>query len=167
MLHQVGPATPPPQASFPLFVSASSAPPSHTFESKLKVLQIQMKAEKNKTLMSEEVIKGLKSDKAHLQQEVARLKELLAQKTEKQVKTGKLQDAICNQDTKLYLGLTFKKQRCSRSHLNIYFIYLDEMTEDKNCPLPPMDGYPECKGKLKVTYLSFLIFFNIYLPMEN
>lgn len=76
------------------------------------MLQIQMKAEENKTQMREEAIKGLNSDKLLLQQEVAHLKELLAQKTEKQVKTGKHHDKynICNQKTKIHFGLTFKKR---------------------------------------------------------
>lgn len=35
-----------------------------------------------------------------------------------------------------------------RTLIDVYF--LDEMIADENCPLPPMDGYPECKKKVEV-----------------
>lgn len=39
-------------------------------------------------------------------------------------------------------------------HFIIIFIFIfldDQIEEGENCPLPPMDGYPECQGKIKVT----------------
>lgn len=57
-------------------------------ERELKALQIQMKEEENKTKIREEMIQELNSDNLKMEEELAHLKELLAQKN-KQDKTGK------------------------------------------------------------------------------
>lgn len=58
----------------------------------LRAPQIEMEAEEKKTQMSDEIIKGLRSDKLRLQQKVAHLEELLKQQAEEkqvqQVKPG-------------------------------------------------------------------------------
>lgn len=72
----------------PLPVPASQGPLLHSYEREIKALQIQMKEEENKTKVREEMIKRLNSDKVKLEQQVAKLEELLAQK-ETQAKRGK------------------------------------------------------------------------------
>lgn len=120
----------------------------HSYERAFKALKIQMEAEENKTAKMEEAIKGLRSNKLQLEQEVAHLKKLLAQKAEKH--TNK-----CKQTA----GQQWQKKKNSWLQLNQKFwslkepwrkhLFLDEIN-DEDCPLPPMDGYPECQGKLKV-----------------
>ncbi|KAM6979069.1 alpha-1,6-mannosylglycoprotein 6-beta-N-acetylglucosaminyltransferase A-like isoform 1-T2 [Tautogolabrus adspersus] len=82
-------------------------------------LQIKMEAEKEKGRMREDMIKELRSDKLVLQQHVVKLEELLKMQAEKA--ENKVQPIKSDEQIK----------------------------EDDNCPLPPMDGYPDCKGKLK------------------
>lgn len=54
----------------------------HNYEREFKALKIQMEAEENKTEKMEETINGLSSNKLQLEQEVAHLKDVLAQKAE-------------------------------------------------------------------------------------
>lgn len=120
----------------------------HNYEREFKALKIQMEAEGNKTEKMEEMIKGLSSNKVQLEQEVAHLKELLAQKAEKHTSKGKQTTGQQWQKKNSWLHLNQKFWSLKepwRKHL-----FLDEIIEDKDCPLPPMDGYPECQGKLKV-----------------
>ncbi|XP_034549996.1 alpha-1,6-mannosylglycoprotein 6-beta-N-acetylglucosaminyltransferase A-like [Notolabrus celidotus] len=96
-----------------------SPPPLKDYKEELTALQIKMEAEKVKGQTREEMIIELRSDKLQLQQQLAKLEELLklqAQREEKKVQQLKSDDQI---------------------------------KEDKNCPFPPMDGFPECKNKLK------------------
>ncbi|CAJ1078832.1 alpha-1%2C6-mannosylglycoprotein 6-beta-N-acetylglucosaminyltransferase A-like [Xyrichtys novacula] len=94
-------------------------PPLKGHKEEFTALQIQMEAEKEKGKVREEMIKELRSDKLQLQQQVAQLEELL--KLQAQQKEPKVQQVKND----------------------------DEILVDKNCPLPPLDGYPACKGKLK------------------
>ncbi|XP_041806295.1 alpha-1,6-mannosylglycoprotein 6-beta-N-acetylglucosaminyltransferase A-like [Chelmon rostratus] len=89
------------------------------YKGELKALQIKTEAEKEKEQMKDDMIKELRSDKLQLQQEVTRLGDLL----------------------KLQMATEEKKCQNVKSD--------DNIQEDKNCPLPPMDGYPECRGKVK------------------
>ncbi|XP_056245621.1 alpha-1,6-mannosylglycoprotein 6-beta-N-acetylglucosaminyltransferase A-like [Seriola aureovittata] len=93
--------------------------PLRDYKAELKTLQIEMETEKEKGKMRNEMIKELRSDKVHLQQQVAYLEELLKLQAENREKT--IQQAKSE----------------------------DQIKEDENCPLPLMDGYPDCKGKLK------------------
>ncbi|XP_070770375.1 alpha-1,6-mannosylglycoprotein 6-beta-N-acetylglucosaminyltransferase A-like isoform X2 [Enoplosus armatus] len=95
-------------------------PPSlKDYKEELQALQIKMEAEKEKGQMREEMIKELRSDKLQLQQQVAHLDELLKLQAQKDEKKVQQVNSV------------------------------DEIKEDGNCQLPPMDGYPECKRKLK------------------
>ncbi|KAK2839551.1 hypothetical protein Q5P01_013291 [Channa striata] len=82
------------------------------YKVELQALQIKMEAEGEKEQMRDEMIKELRSDKVHLQQQVVHLEDLLKLKAEKDAED-------------------------------------DQVKGGEQCPLPPMDGYPECKGKLK------------------
>lgn len=115
-------------------------PVVRNYEREFKAIQMQMKEEENKTKMEEEMIKGLNSDKLKLEQEVAQLKELLVQK-EKEAKTSKKA-----------AGHHLPPVENRRNQKNPFkCLFSDEMNEDKNCSLPPMDGYPECQKKIQVT----------------
>ncbi|XP_028993236.1 alpha-1,6-mannosylglycoprotein 6-beta-N-acetylglucosaminyltransferase A-like isoform X2 [Betta splendens] len=87
-----------------------SAPsPLKDYKGEWRVLQIKLEAEEEKAQMRDTMIKELRSDKLHLQEQVVHLEELL------KLKAGE-----------------------------------DAQSDDQdNCPLPPMDGHPECIGKLK------------------
>ncbi|XP_071328726.1 alpha-1,6-mannosylglycoprotein 6-beta-N-acetylglucosaminyltransferase A-like [Trachinotus anak] len=97
----------------------SVPPPLRDYKAELQILQIKMEAEEKKGQMKNEMIEELRSDKLHLQQQVAQLEELLKLQMEKREKT----DQQAKSD--------------------------DQIKEDENCPLPPMEGYPDCKHKLK------------------
>ncbi|XP_047456144.1 alpha-1,6-mannosylglycoprotein 6-beta-N-acetylglucosaminyltransferase A-like isoform X1 [Mugil cephalus] len=97
----------------------SPAPPVKDYKAELLALQIKMEAEKGEAKLKDDMIKELRSDKLHLLQQVAHLEELL----------------------KLHMEREEKKSQSVNSD--------DQIIEDKNCPLPPMDSYPECLGKLK------------------
>ncbi|XP_042350899.1 alpha-1,6-mannosylglycoprotein 6-beta-N-acetylglucosaminyltransferase A-like [Plectropomus leopardus] len=99
--------------------SASPPPPLRDYKEELQSLRIKMEAEKEKGEMRDEMIKELRSDKLHLQQQVAHLEELLKLQAEKK-------------------EMTLQQVKTD-----------DKIEEDKNCPLPPLDGYPDCMGKLK------------------
>lgn len=129
----------------------------HNCEKEFKVLKSQMEAEENKTEKMKETIKGLSSNKLQLEQEVEHLKEQLAQNAQKHASKGKQTAGQQRQAMeRLYSGLTF----FSWVHLDQMLwslkepwrkrLFLDEINEDKDCPLPPMEGYPECQEKLKV-----------------
>ncbi|XP_040004991.1 alpha-1,6-mannosylglycoprotein 6-beta-N-acetylglucosaminyltransferase A-like [Xiphias gladius] len=97
----------------------SPLPPLKDYKEEFKALQIKMEAEKEKGQMKNEMIKELRSDKVHLEQQLTHLEgllKLMAEKGQKKVQQIKSDDQI---------------------------------KEDENCPLPPMDGYPNCEGKLK------------------
>ncbi|XP_078119403.1 alpha-1,6-mannosylglycoprotein 6-beta-N-acetylglucosaminyltransferase A-like [Sander vitreus] len=99
--------------------SVSPLSPLKDYKEELQSLQIKMEAEKEKGQLRDEMLKELRSDKLHLQQQVAHMEKhlkLQAEKEENNVQQGKSDDQI---------------------------------KEDENCPLPPMDGYPHCKEKLK------------------
>lgn len=96
-----------------------SAPPLRDFKEEFSALKIEMIAEKEKEKTREEIIRELRSDKLKLQQLVAQLRELLT--LQKQKGEEKVQQDKPD----------------------------DQNNEDKNCPLPSVFKYPECKGKLK------------------
>ncbi|XP_047193426.1 alpha-1,6-mannosylglycoprotein 6-beta-N-acetylglucosaminyltransferase A isoform X2 [Scophthalmus maximus] len=93
---------------------SSRPPPLKDYKGELQVAQAEMEAEKEMGQVKDGVIEELRSDKQHLQQQVARLEDLLKLQVEKGKKQG-------DQDN----------------------------SEDEKCPLPPMDGHPDCEGKLK------------------
>ncbi|XP_028249403.1 alpha-1,6-mannosylglycoprotein 6-beta-N-acetylglucosaminyltransferase A-like [Parambassis ranga] len=85
----------------------------------LRAFQQEVEAEKGKGQVKDEMIKELRSDKVYLQQQVNHLEELLKQHVEQEQR---------------------KTQQVKSE---------DELKEGTNCPLPPMDGYPDCEGKIK------------------
>ncbi|XP_076602989.1 alpha-1,6-mannosylglycoprotein 6-beta-N-acetylglucosaminyltransferase A-like isoform X1 [Chaetodon auriga] len=97
----------------------SHPPLLRDYKGELRALQIKTEAENVQARMRDEMIKELRSDKIHLQQEVARLGELLKKQMEREEKK-----------------LTNVKPD-------------DQIEGDKNCPLPPMNGYPDCKKKIQ------------------
>uniref|UniRef100_UPI003AAAC4D3 alpha-1,6-mannosylglycoprotein 6-beta-N-acetylglucosaminyltransferase A-like n=1 Tax=Centroberyx gerrardi TaxID=166262 RepID=UPI003AAAC4D3 len=90
--------------------------PMRDYKGEFQALQVRMAAETEKGHMRKEIIKELRSDKLHLQQELARLEELLKRLAEKEDQLIKSENQI---------------------------------KEEENCPLPPMDGYPQCEEKLE------------------
>ncbi|XP_035532727.1 alpha-1,6-mannosylglycoprotein 6-beta-N-acetylglucosaminyltransferase A-like [Morone saxatilis] len=97
----------------------SRPPPLNDYKEELRALQIKIEAMKENAQMKDDMVKELHSDKFQLQQQVAHLEELL--KLQAETKEKKVQQVKSD----------------------------DKMKEDENCPLPPMDGYPDCLEKLK------------------
>ncbi|XP_074551428.1 alpha-1,6-mannosylglycoprotein 6-beta-N-acetylglucosaminyltransferase A-like [Halichoeres trimaculatus] len=95
------------------------APPLRDYKEEIAALEVEMMARIEKEKTREEMIKELRSDKLLLQEQVAQLRELLKLQAQKER----------NPVPQVKPG--------------------DQNEEDKNCPLPSMVGYPECKGKLK------------------
>ncbi|XP_060909771.1 alpha-1,6-mannosylglycoprotein 6-beta-N-acetylglucosaminyltransferase A-like [Labrus mixtus] len=96
----------------------SPPPPLKDYKDEFVALQIKMEAEKEKGRMREDMIKELRSHKLLLQQYVDKLEELL-------------------------------KLQAQKQEHKVQLVKSDELLkEDDNCPLPPMDGYPDCKDKL-------------------
>lgn len=60
------------------------------YKEELHALQIKLEAEKEKGQMRDEIIKELRSDKLHLQEQVVHLEELLKLKAGKDVQSGKI-----------------------------------------------------------------------------
>ncbi|XP_068592783.1 alpha-1,6-mannosylglycoprotein 6-beta-N-acetylglucosaminyltransferase A-like [Cebidichthys violaceus] len=89
------------------------------YKEEFQSLQIKMEAEKEKDKLKDEMIEDLRSDKLQLQKQVALVEKLLKLQEEKEEKEE-------------------KKIKTD-----------DEIKVDENCPLPPLDGYPDCKVKLK------------------
>ncbi|TWW80541.1 Alpha-1,6-mannosylglycoprotein 6-beta-N-acetylglucosaminyltransferase A [Takifugu flavidus] len=147
---------------------ASSKPLWGRYEEEVNVLR-------SKSKMKDDLISRLNSDKLQLEQEVVGLKERLSKKAEKQVKSGPLMhnyegefkalkiqmEAEENKTEKMeetIKGLLSNKLQLEQevAHLKELLVQKaeehtnkDKINEDKDCPLPPMDGYPECLGKLK------------------
>ncbi|XP_035813863.2 alpha-1,6-mannosylglycoprotein 6-beta-N-acetylglucosaminyltransferase A-like isoform X3 [Amphiprion ocellaris] len=85
----------------------------------LQALQIKMEAEKVRGQMKDQMIMELRSDKTYLQQQVSQLEE--------------------------FLKLCVEKDKKEIQQIKA----AEQMKEDENFSLPPMDGYPNCKEKLK------------------
>ncbi|KAM9346889.1 alpha-1,6-mannosylglycoprotein 6-beta-N-acetylglucosaminyltransferase A-like [Symphorus nematophorus] len=100
-------------------VESSLQPLLKDYKAEFEALQIKMEAEKEKGQLKEEIINELHADKLQLQQQVAHLEELLKLQAEKEER---------------------KVQQVKSD---------DQIKEDENCPLPPMDGFQHCKGKLQ------------------
>ncbi|XP_013880322.1 alpha-1,6-mannosylglycoprotein 6-beta-N-acetylglucosaminyltransferase A [Austrofundulus limnaeus] len=115
----------------------SSPPRLKDYKEELHVLQVKMEAEKAKGQQREELISELRSDKVQLRRQLTQMEELLKLQMEKR------QDQ--KREVKQGTG-TFLKERSLEA---IYRKSNQEELEDKNCPLLPTDGFPECKGKLK------------------
>lgn len=68
--------------------SVSPPPPLKDYKAELLALQIKMEAEKGEAKMKDEMIKELRADKLHLQQQVTHLEELLKMHVEREEKAS-------------------------------------------------------------------------------
>ncbi|XP_049905860.1 alpha-1,6-mannosylglycoprotein 6-beta-N-acetylglucosaminyltransferase A-like [Epinephelus moara] len=155
----------------------SPMPPLRNYKEELQSLQIKMEAEKEKEKMRDEMIKELRSEKLHLQQHVAQVEKLLKLQAEKVKSVSPPPPLKSYKEEFLSLQIkmeaekekgqmrdeTIKELRSDKIQLQQQVAHLEELLklqaeqgktedqiiEDKNCPLPPMDGYPDCMKKLK------------------
>nr|XP_046260078.1 alpha-1,6-mannosylglycoprotein 6-beta-N-acetylglucosaminyltransferase A-like isoform X2 [Scatophagus argus] len=128
-------------------------PVSKDYMGELRALQIEMRAEKKKGQMRDEIVAELRSDKLKLQQQVSNLEKLLklqaekdGQKKDEMVKdlrsySLQLQQQVAHFEELLKLQADKNDTKVQQSD--------NQTKEDDNCPLPPVDGYPQCKGKIK------------------
>uniref|UniRef100_A0A3Q2EHZ5 alpha-1,6-mannosyl-glycoprotein 6-beta-N-acetylglucosaminyltransferase n=2 Tax=Cyprinodon variegatus TaxID=28743 RepID=A0A3Q2EHZ5_CYPVA len=77
----------------------------------------------------------MEAEKAKGQMKDEMIKELHADKVHLQQEVTRLEELL-----KLQLMKEEKKEQVKAE---------DEISEDKYCPLPPLDGFPDCKGKIK------------------
>ncbi|XP_037542259.1 alpha-1,6-mannosylglycoprotein 6-beta-N-acetylglucosaminyltransferase A [Nematolebias whitei] len=97
----------------------SSSPCLNDKTEELQVLELKMEAEKAKGQLKDDLINDLRLDKLQLRQQVTQLEDLLKIQMEKKQEP--------------------KQEKKPEG----------EAEADKNCPLPPADGFPECEGKIK------------------
>lgn len=77
----------------------------------------------------------------------------------------KKQGQACTK-VKWYLQISICRKVISLAKVLLFSFFLDDqLKEDENCPLPPMDGYPDCRGKLKVTHFFITVIAIIELSL--